>query len=158
MLCGVSWSVNSMIFFRVLQGLGGGALLPLGIAQVYAVFPPEERGRSQAAVGVPVLLAPALGPTLGGYIIQYFDWRIIFYLNVPIGIVGLFMCAVLLRRGRTDENARLDIAGLALSTLAFSSLIYGVGEAASQGWSSATVLGFGGFGLICLLALIVVEL
>lgn len=158
MLCGLSWNVSSMIFFRVLQGLGGGALLPLGIAQVYAVFPPEQRGLSQATIGVPVLLAPALGPTFGGYIIQYFSWRIIFYLNVPIGIVGLFMCWVLLRRGRVNERARLDIPGLVLATLAFSSLVYGVGEAASDGWSSARVLGFGTFGLICLVALIVVEL
>ena len=147
-----------MIFFRVLQGLGGGALMPIGMAQVYAVFPPEERGRSQAAIGIPVLLAPALGPTLGGYIIQYFNWQLIFYLNVPIGIVGLFMCAILLRRGRVNENARLDIRGLTLATLTFSSLVYGVGEAASLGWGSATVIGFVGFGLICLLALVVVEL
>jgi EmrB/QacA subfamily drug resistance transporter len=157
-LCGLSWSVNSMIFFRVLQGLGGGALLPIGIAQVYAVFPPEERGRSQSAIGIPVLLAPALGPTLGGYIVQYFDWRLLFYINVPIGIVGLFMCAALLRRGRFNEKARLDILGLTLSTLAFSSLIYGVGEAAANGWNSSTVIGFGSFGAICMAALIIVEL
>jgi DHA2 family multidrug resistance protein len=157
-LCGLAWSVNSMIFFRVLQGLGGGALLPLGIAQVYAVFPPAERGRSQAAIGIPVLLAPAIGPTLGGYIVQYADWRLIFYLNVPIGIVGLFMCAALLRRGRFNQRARLDVLGLTLSTLAFASLVYGVGEAASDGWNSAKVLGFGLFGLLCLIALIVVEL
>src|SRR5689334_18675931 len=157
-LCGLSWSVNSMIFFRVLQGLGGGALLPIGIAQVYAVFPPEERGRSQSAIGIPVLLAPALGPTLGGYIVQYFDWRLIFYINVPIGIVGLFMCAALLRRGRFNEKARLDILGLTLSTLAFSALIYGVGEAAADGWNSGTVIGFGSCGLICLGALVIVEL
>jgi DHA2 family multidrug resistance protein len=158
MLCGLSWNVNSMIFFRVLQGLGGGALLPIGIAQVYAVFPPEERGRSQAAIGIPVLLAPAFGPTLGGYIVQYFNWRIIFYLNVPVGIVGLFMCAILLRRGRVDQHARLDILGLTLATLTFASLVYGVGEAASLGWRSATVVGFVGFGLTCLLLLVLVEL
>jgi EmrB/QacA subfamily drug resistance transporter len=157
-LCGLSWSVNSMIFFRVLQGLGGGALLPIGIAQVYAVFPPEERGRSQSAIGIPVLLAPALGPPLGGYIVQYFDWRLIFYVNVPIGILGLFMCAALLRRGRFNQHARLDILGLTLSTLTFASLVYGVGEAASDGWNSSTVIGFSIFGLICLVALIIVEL
>ncbi|HJZ50223.1 MAG TPA: DHA2 family efflux MFS transporter permease subunit [Roseiflexaceae bacterium] len=157
-LCGLSWSVNSMIFFRVVQGLGGGALLPIGIAQVYAVFPPEERGLSQSAVGIPVLLAPALGPTLGGYIVQYFDWRLIFYINVPIGIVGVFMCAALLRRGRFNERARLDILGLTLSTLTFASLVYGIGEAASDGWNSSTVIGFSIFGLTCLVLLIIVEL
>jgi DHA2 family multidrug resistance protein len=158
MLCGLSWSINSMIFFRILQGLGGGALMPIGMAQVYAVFPPEERGRSQAAIGIPVLLAPALGPTLGGYIVQYFNWQLIFYVNVPVGIVGLFMCAVLLRRGRVNEQARLDIPGLTLATLTFSLLVYGVGEAASDGWGSARVLGCVISGLLCLLALVVVEL
>jgi DHA2 family multidrug resistance protein len=158
MLCGISWSVNSMIFFRILQGLGGGALLPLAIAQVFAVFPPQERGRSQAAVGIPVLLAPAIGPTLGGYIVQYASWRLIFYLNVPVGIVGVFMCAVLLRRGQFNENAHLDIPGIVLSTLAFASLIYGVGEAASDGWNSATVIGFGILGVISMVMLIIVEL
>jgi DHA2 family multidrug resistance protein len=105
-----------------------------------------------------VLLAPAIGPTLGGYIVQYADWRLIFYLNVPIGIVGMFMCSALLRRGRYNERAKLDLAGLTLSTLAFSALVYGVGEAASDGWNSAKVLGFAGFGLLCLVALIAVEL
>ena len=157
-LCGLAWNVNSLIFFRVLQGLGGGALLPIGIALVYAVFPPNERGRSQAAIGIPVLLAPALGPTLGGYIVQNYSWRLIFYINVPIGIVGMFMCAMLLRRERFNQKARLDILGLTLSTLAFSSLIYGVGEAASDGWYSSTVMGFIIFGLICLITLIIVEL
>jgi len=122
-LCGLAWSVNSLTFFRVLQGLGGGALLPIGIALVYAVFPPNERGRSQAAIGIPVLLAPALGPTLGGYIVQNYSWRLIFYINVPIGIVGMFMCAMLLRRERFNQKARLDILGLTLSTLAFFVLV-----------------------------------
>ncbi|NTU86281.1 MAG: DHA2 family efflux MFS transporter permease subunit, partial [Chloroflexales bacterium] len=158
LLCGLSWSVGSMIFFRVLQGLGGGALMPLSIAQVFAVFPPEERGRSQAAIGIPVLLAPAIGPTVGGYIVQYADWRLIFYINVPIGIVGMLMCAMLLRRGHPNTHARLDIPGVILSTLAFASLVYGLGEAASDGWSSTKVLGFIVVGLIGLVALIIVEL
>ena len=157
-LCGLSWNVSSMIAFRVLQGLGGGALLPLGIAQVFAVFPPAERGRSQAAIGVPVLLAPALGPTLGGYIVQYSDWRLIFYINVPVGILGVFMCITLLRRGNFNPSSKLDIWGLTLSTLAFASLVYGVGEAAADGWTSLTVLGFSGFGLMALVALVIVEL
>src|SRR5262245_1844539 len=157
-LCGLAWSINSLIFFRVWQGLGGGALLPLAFAQVFAVFPPQERGRSQAAIGIPVLLAPAIGPPLGGYIVQYASWRLLFYLNVPIGIIGLFLCAALLQRGRFNANARLDIAGVLLSALAFAALVYGIGEAASDGWNSAKVIGFGAFGLLCLLALIIVEL
>ena len=157
-LCGLSWNINSLIAFRVLQGLGGGALLPLGIAQVFAVFPPSQRGLGQATVGIPVLLAPAIGPTLGGYIVQYSDWRLIFYINLPVGILGIFMCATFLRRGRYNDRAKLDIPGVTLATLAFSSLVYGIGEAASDGWNSSKVIGFSLFGAIALVALIIVEL
>src|SRR6266508_3682807 len=145
-LCGLAWSITSLIFFRVWQGLGGGALLPLAFAQVFAVFPPAERGRSQAAIGIPVLLAPAIGPPLGGYIVQYASWRLLFYLNVPIGIIGLFLCAALLQRGRFNTNARLDIPGVVLAALAFAALVYGIGAAAADGWHSAKVIGFGVFG------------
>ncbi len=158
LLCGLSWNVGSMVFFRVLQGLGGGSLMPLSIAQVFAVFPPEKRGVSQAAIGIPVLLAPAIGPTVGGYIVQYMDWRLIFYINVPIGIAGMFMCSILLRRGHVNSRARLDLPGVALSALAFASLVYGIGEAASDGWDSLKVLGFIAVGLVSLVALIIVEL
>jgi DHA2 family multidrug resistance protein len=158
MLCGLSWSNNSMIAFRILQGLGGGALLPLAIAQIFAVFPPAERGRATAAIGIPVLLAPAIGPTLGGYLVQNADWRLIFYLNVPIGVIGFIMGAFILPRSQPNARARLDIVGLALSMAGFASLVYGVGEAASDGWGSPTVIGFSVFGALCLLALVVVEL
>jgi len=142
----------------VLQGLGGGALLPLATAQIFAVFPPAERGRASATLGVPVLLAPALGPTLGGYIIQYSTWQLIFFLNVPIGIVGvLFGLAVL--RGRPITTVRpLDVPGLILSTLGFATLTYGIAEAGNNGWDSPITIGFIVFGLVCLAFLTLVEL
>ncbi|KAB8144825.1 DHA2 family efflux MFS transporter permease subunit [Chloroflexia bacterium SDU3-3] len=158
MLCGLSWSLGSMIFFRVLQGLGGGALMPLGLAQVYAVFPPSQRGLAAATIGIPVLLAPAFGPTLGGYIVEYTDWRLIFYINVPVGILGVFMCATILRNDNVNANAKIDLPGVLLSTLAFASLVYGIGEAASDGWGSTKVVGFSVFGTICLVLLIFFEL
>src|SRR5579859_251584 len=119
MLCGIAWNTDSLVFFRVLQGLGGGALLPLAIAQIFAVFPPAERGRATATLGVPVLLAPALGPTLGGYIVQNANWRLIFYLNVPIGIAGFLMALFLLRERRSPNPGRFDLPGFLLSTIGF---------------------------------------
>ncbi len=120
MLCGLSWNVNSMIFFRILQGLGGRrAAADRHWGRFTRVFPAEERGRAGGGYRHPSV-AGACAYDLGGYIIQYFDWRLIFYLNVPIGIVGLFMCAVLLKRGRFNEHARLGIScGLTPATLAF---------------------------------------
>jgi EmrB/QacA subfamily drug resistance transporter len=157
-LCGLAWNLESLIFARVLQGLGGGALMPLATAQIYAEFPPSERGRAAAFLGVPILLAPALGPTIGGFIIQYADWRLIFYLNVPIGIVGVIVGMFVLRERRSPVVRSLDVPGLILSTLGFSSLVYGIAEAGDKGWDSLTVGGFLGFGLLCIILLIIVEL
>jgi len=157
-LCGLAWSLGSLVFARVLQGLGGGALLPLATAQIFAVFPHQERGRAAATLGVPVLLAPALGPTLGGYIVEYMDWRLIFYINVPIGILGVLFCSMILREYHNPVARPLDVPGLILSTLGFSTLIYGISSAATDGWTSFTVIAFLAVGLICLLTLIGVEL
>jgi len=157
-LCGLSWSLGSLVFARVLQGLGGGALLPLAIAQIFAVFPPAERGRAAATLGVPVLLAPALGPTLGGYIIQYSSWQLIFYLNVPIGIAGVLFGLFVLRSRPIASARPLDVPGLILSSAGFAALTYGIAEAGDHGWDSPTVIGFMAFGLICLAILAVVEL
>ncbi|MFL5801750.1 MAG: DHA2 family efflux MFS transporter permease subunit [Roseiflexaceae bacterium] len=157
-LCGLSWNIGSLVFARVLQGLGGGALLPLASAQLFAAFPPNERGRAGAYLGVPVLFAPALGPTLGGYIVEYLDWRLIFYLNVPIGIVGVLIGATVLREYRAAATRRMDWSGLILSSIGFATLVYGIGEAGADGWGSTKVLSFLAIGLISLLAMVVVEL
>jgi len=157
-LCGLSWNIGSLVFERVLQGLGGGALLPLASAQLFAAFPPNERGRAGAYLGVPVLFAPALGPTLGGYFVEYFDWRLIFYLNVPIGIVGVLIGATVLREYRAAATRRMDWPGLILSSIGFATLVYGIGEAGADGWGSTKVLSFLAIGLISLLAMVVVEL
>ena len=157
-LCGLSWNIGSLVFARVLQGLGGGALLPLASAQLFAAFPTNERGRAGAYLGVPVLFAPALGPTLGGYIVEYLDWRLIFYLNVPIGIVGVLIGATVLREYRAAATRRMDWPGLILSSIGFATLVYGIGEAGADGWGSTKVLSFLAIGLISLLAMVVVEL
>lgn len=157
-LCGLAWNLESLIIARIIQGLGGGALMPLATAQIYAEFPPAERGRAAATLGVPILLAPALGPTIGGFIIQYADWRLIFYLNVPIGVVGVLVGMFVLRERRAPIVRPLDVPGLILSTLGFASLVYGTAEAGDSGWGSLTVLGFLGFGLLCMVLLVIVEL
>ena len=157
-LCGLAWNTDSLIFFRILQGLGGGGLLPLATAMIYAAFPPQERGIASATLGVPVLLAPALGPTLGGYIVQYSDWRLIFYLNVPIGIAGFLMALFLLRERRSPNPGRFDLPGFAFSTIGFGTLLYGITDSTTDGWTSSTVLFFVASGIVSLLGFIYVEL
>src|SRR5712692_3636311 len=157
-VCGLAWNTDSLIFFRILQGLGGGGLLPLATAMIYAAFPPQERGIASATLGVPVLLAPALGPTLGGYIVQYSDWRLIFYLNVPIGIAGFLMALFLLRERRSPNPGRFDLPGFVFSTIGFGMLLYGITDSTTDGWGSSTVLFFVTCGIVSLLGFIYIEL
>src|SRR5215208_4577574 len=95
-LCGLAWNVQSLILFRAIQGLGGGMLQPLGMAIVFTMITPTERGRFMGLLGLPMLLAPLLGPTLGGYLTQYVSWRWIFLINLPIGIANLGLAWFLL--------------------------------------------------------------
>jgi EmrB/QacA subfamily drug resistance transporter len=91
-LCGLAWNINILILFRVLQGAGGAALFPLSLSLIFGAFPEEQRGLANGIFGIPVLVAPALGPVIGGYLAEYVDWRWIFYVNVPIGIIGIVIC------------------------------------------------------------------
>src|SRR6478672_9144443 len=100
LLCGLSWNNTSLVAFRIIQGLGGGMMSPLGMTMLFQVVPPQKRNTMMGFFGLPLMLAPVLGPTLGGYLVEYIDWRVIFTLNVPIGAVGLFLGFTLLRESQ----------------------------------------------------------
>ncbi len=104
-LCAISPTHTALIAFRVLQGVGGGALFPTAFAIIYRVFPPAERGPASAVIGVPILLAPAFGPTLGGFLTTTFDWHAIFTINLPIGVIAFTLAAVFLRGRAADRVA-----------------------------------------------------
>src|SRR6202048_5060041 len=90
-MCGLTQSGERLIGPRVLQGLGGGMLMPIGMAVLYRLTPPERRGAIFGLFGLPLMVAPALGPVLSGYLLQYADWRLIFLINVPIGVIALLV-------------------------------------------------------------------
>src|SRR5712692_7651389 len=104
-LCGIAWSLPVLIFFRILQGAGGAALFPLSITLLFREFPPHERGLAMGFFGVPALLAPALGPTLGGYLVTYAGWQLIFYINVPVGIVAVILTIIFIRDAQPEGRA-----------------------------------------------------
>lgn len=150
-LCAIAPSERLLIAFRVFQGIGGGALLPMAFAIVFRIFPPAERGGASAVIGVPVLLAPTFGPTLGGYLTTTYDWHAIFTINLPIGVVAFVVAAVVLRgRAQASEDAasgevvpdtgRFDVLGLVLSMAGFTALVYGISRAGSAGWTDRYVL------------------
>ncbi|HEV2580884.1 MAG TPA: DHA2 family efflux MFS transporter permease subunit [Ktedonobacteraceae bacterium] len=165
-LCAFAPTKETLIAFRVFQGIGGGALLPTAFAIIFRIFPPTERGLANALLGIPIMMAPAFGPTVGGYLSTSFAWNAIFTINIPIGIVATIL-AVLVLPGRDAESENqagpagrkgFDLPGLILSMVGFSALVYGITEAGSKGWGNSTVLAFIIVGVAVLVTFIVVEL
>src|ERR671933_2227431 len=107
-LCGVAWSAESLIAFRVLQGFAGGMIMPIGMITLAQAAGPERVGRVMSVVGVPMLLAPVLGPVLGGVIVTHLSWRWIFFVNLPIGAVGLALAARLMPAARAIRRGGAD--------------------------------------------------
>ncbi len=157
-LCGLSFSLPMLIFFRVVQAATGAFLSPLAITLLWTEFPPEERGTALGALGVPILLAPALGPTIGGYIVTYLGWQLIFFVNLPIGIIGIILGFFFLRGSVAERRATFDVPGFLFSAIGLGSLLYGLSDASTDGWGSAKVVGFLGLGVIMLILFVIVEL
>jgi EmrB/QacA subfamily drug resistance transporter len=141
-LCGCAWSVTSLITFRVLQGLGGGIILPLGQALLAREAGPHRIGRVMGVVGIPFMLAPVVGPVAGGLIIGNLSWRWIFFVNIPLGTLALFLGRRMLPfEPRTDaQRSPLDVVGLGLLSPGLALLVYGFTTASnSGGFASAPV-------------------
>jgi EmrB/QacA subfamily drug resistance transporter len=158
-LCGLAWSNNVLIGFRILQGLGGALIMPVGMAILMGASRPDERGRMMAVLGAPMMIGPVLGPTLGGWLVQAASWRLIFYINLPIGIAGALLSALILREARHERRRQpLDVIGLALIVPAMLGVVYGLGQPNTYGWGSVqTLLPLLG-GLALLLAFCLFEL
>jgi EmrB/QacA subfamily drug resistance transporter len=130
-LCGAAWSSNSLIVFRVLQGLGGGLILPTGITILTHEAGPQRVGRAMAIVGVPMLLGPILGPIVGGYLVDDFSWRWIFFLNLPVGFVAIIAAAVVLKPDAPKPGHSLDWLGVVLICPGMALLVHGLAQLAS---------------------------
>jgi EmrB/QacA subfamily drug resistance transporter len=149
-LSGIAWSAGSLIFFRVLQGLGGGMIMPAGMTILAQAAGPQRIGRVMSVVGAPMLLGPILGPVLGGLILQHLSWRWIFYVNVPIGALALVLAFKLLPRSQPQRGQRLDGIGLALLSPGLAGIVFGLSETSSHGgisyvWAWAPILAGVGF-------------
>jgi EmrB/QacA subfamily drug resistance transporter len=151
-LCGEATSISQLIFFRVIQGIGGGMLTPVGTAMLFRAFPPNERARASAVLLVPAAIAPATGPILGGVLVDYASWNWIFRVNIPIGIVGIILAVVLLKEHTEPNVGRFDLPGFLLAGIGLPLVLYALSQAPNAGWDSAEVLltGLGGLALLAL--------
>jgi EmrB/QacA subfamily drug resistance transporter len=150
-LCGLAVNAPMLIATRVLQGVGGGMLMPIGMAVLYRLTPPQRRGEIFGLFGIPIMVAPALGPLLSGYLLQYADWRLIFLINLPVGILALVAGLKVLPSiapGRSPGS--LDWAGMVLGPLAFVAISFGVNQSTFAGWTALSTLGGIGLGLVAL--------
>jgi EmrB/QacA subfamily drug resistance transporter len=157
-LCGLAQNLGELVAFRVLQGVGGGMLAPVGLAMLYRTFPPAERIRASAILTIPTTLAPALGPVLGGLLVDDVSWRWVFFVNVPIGVAALAFGLAFLEDRRETAPGRFDRTGFVLSGLGLGSLMYGISEAPVNGWGSTGPLTAIALGVVLLAAMVIVEL
>lgn len=158
LLCGLSQGLGQLVAVRVIQGIGGGLITPIGSAMLFRAFPLEDRSTATVGVLSVAVVAPAVGPVLGGVIVDNVSWRWIFLINLPIGVVALTLAVLWLREERQSSPGRFDAVGLALSALGLSTLIYALSSGPENGWISVSTLAFAGVGVVCLVALVFVEL
>ncbi|HEY2478312.1 MAG TPA: DHA2 family efflux MFS transporter permease subunit [Solirubrobacterales bacterium] len=133
-LCAVAWSADSLIVFRVLQGVGGGMIMPAVMTIMTKKAGPHRMGRVMGILGVPMLIAPILGPILGGWLVDDVSWRWIFLINVPIGVIAVILAFMVLERDRPEPSHRLDWLGMALLSPGLTLFIFGLAESASGGF------------------------
>jgi EmrB/QacA subfamily drug resistance transporter len=157
-LCGLSTSLPMLIGFRVLQGIGGGALTPVGTAILYRTFPPSERVQVSRILNIPIVLAPASGPVIGGLLIDKLSWHWVFYVNVPVGIAAFLFGLFFLQEHIERTTRSFDLVGFLLAGIGLALAMYALSEGASYGWTSFSILACLVIGLIGLTVFVFVEL
>ena len=157
-LCGLATSLPMLVLFRVLQGAAGGALTPVGTAILYRTFPPEQRVQVSRVLIIPTVIAPAIGPVLGGYLVDHWSWRWVFFVNVPVGIAACLFGLVFLLEHREPGTGRFDLAGFLLAGIGLALTMYALSEGPTYGWTSVSILSSAIIGLLVLAVFVFVEL
>ncbi len=157
-LCGAAWSIDALIAFRILQGVAGGILMPLSMAIMFEVFPEDKRALGVALWGMGASLGPAIGPTLGGYLTEYINWRFIFYVNLPVGTLGLLSTWIIMRPSRREARSPFDPWGFLTMATFLVALLLALSDGQREGWDSSYILALLAVFVVALAAFVVVEL
>ncbi len=162
LLCGMSANENMLIFSRVVQGLGGGMIQPLGMAIITREFPPEKRGIALGFWAVSAAASVSFGPLIGGYLVDYFNWKFIFDVNIPVGIAALVATFVIQEEYKSKKVRKFDVAGFVSITLFLPLLLYalseGTAQSNSEGWGAPYILVCFAISAIALAVFITTEL
>jgi EmrB/QacA subfamily drug resistance transporter len=157
-LCGLAWDLNSLVTFRIVQAIPGGILPVITLSMLYRIVPRDRLGAAMGLYGLGVVFGPAVGPTLGGYLVEYVDWRLIFYINVPVGILGAVAAVLVLPRFPRVVGRRFDVLGFVTIAGGLFALLLAVSEGESWGWDSYRVLGLITYSVLSLALFAVIEL
>ncbi|MEC0232365.1 MDR family MFS transporter [Paenibacillus alba] len=163
-LCALANTVEMLITFRIIQGLGGGVVVPIAMAFIYRLSPPGKVGAVMGMMGIPILLGPALGPVVAGWLVEYHSWQWIFLINLPIGVIGIILGIRTLPNIQRQSVASLDLLGMLLGPIAFAALVYGVSSGGidpvtgKSTWTSPDTLIGSGVGIVALVLFVIVEL
>ncbi|UKS30942.1 multidrug efflux MFS transporter [Paenibacillus sp. HWE-109] len=163
-LCALANTVEMLITYRIIQGLGGGVVVPIAMAFIYRLSPPGKVGAVMGMMGIPILLGPALGPVVAGWLVEYHSWQWIFLINLPIGVIGIILGIRTLPNIQRQSVASLDLLGMLLGPIAFAALVYGVSNGGidpitgKSTWMDADTLIGSGIGIVALILFVIVEL
>jgi EmrB/QacA subfamily drug resistance transporter len=157
-LCGLAWDLHSEIAFRILQAIPGGILPVITLTMLYRLVPPNKIGIGMAAYGVAMVFAPATGPTLGGYLVEYHNWRMIFFLNVPVGLIGAALAFTALPKFPHGETRQFDTWGFVTIASGLFSLLLGLTKGADWGWDSYEIRGLLTASALLIALFVVIEL
>jgi DHA2 family multidrug resistance protein len=157
-LCGMAWDITSLIFFRVLQAIGAGILLPVTMTILYGIFPPAKRGFAMGLFNFSFALGPAIGPPLNGYLIQELSWRAVFYVNIPVGLISITTAALFLAQDRDRRKVAIDYVGFMTMALFLITLLTALAQGRQEGWDSTYILSLFGSASASLAAFVLVEL
>jgi len=157
-LCGLAGSLGELVVFRVIQGIGGGLMTPVGLTMLFRAFPQAERVRASSILIIPTALAPAIGPIIGGLFVTDVTWRWVFYVNVPIGVLALVFGLLFLAEQDHPVPGRFDVPGFLTSSLGLGLLMYGVSEGPNTSWTQPTIVASIVAGALLLVAMVVIEL
>ncbi|HDB6280712.1 TPA: DHA2 family efflux MFS transporter permease subunit [Staphylococcus aureus] len=158
LICAISMNFPIMMVGRVLQAIGAGVLMPLGSIVIITIYPPEKRGAAMGTIGIAMILAPAIGPTLSGYIVQNYHWNVMFYGMFIIGIIAILVGFVWFKLYQYTTNPKADIPGIIFSTIGFGALLYGFSEAGNKGWGSVEIETMFAIGIIFIILFVIREL
>lgn len=158
LICAISMNFPIMMVGRVLQAIGAGVLMPLGSIVIITIYPPEKRGAAMGTMGIAMILAPAIGPTLSGYIVQNYHWNVMFYGMFIIGILAILVGFVWFKLYQYTTNPKADIPGIIFSTIGFGALLYGFSESGNKGWGSVEIETMFAIGIIFIILFVIREL